>query len=75
VSYSSETACHPGIYAGSLRHIKGDFPDESVFAKCVVEDGDWIITLKGTIRCSKLTVIGYVNRNGKRVKSPFPSEK
>lgn len=58
LSFSAETPCHPGIYAGSLAQIRDEYPAVSL-VRCYVRDGDWTICAKG-IRCARLRVLGYV---------------
>lgn len=58
LSFSAETACHPGIYAGSLEQIRADYPEQRL-VQCYVRDGDWTICKKG-IRCARLRVLSYV---------------
>jgi len=53
------TACHPGIYAGSLEWMRNEYPNTPL-VKCRVQDGDWFITAKGAIRTCKLGVLEYV---------------
>jgi len=55
-SFSSETACHPGIYAASLNWIKRELSYTSL-VRCYVREGDWVITAKGTIRCKRLRIL------------------
>ena len=56
LSWSVETPCHPGIYAGSLRWMTEKYPQTQLM-KCYVRVGDWTITAKGCIRCSRLRVL------------------
>ena len=64
LSFSAETPCHPGIYAGTLGQIKKQYPHEQQYVRCYVRDGDWVICEKG-IRCARLRVLSYVDTNGK----------
>ena len=57
LSFSAETACHPGIYAGSLEQIRTQYP-ETRLVRCYVRDGDWTICEKG-VRCARLRVLAY----------------
>lgn len=57
-SWSVETECHPGIYAGSARWIFENLTGP--YIRCYVRDGDWTITAKGCIRCRRLRVLAYV---------------
>ena len=59
LSWSVETGCHPGIYAASLEWTRENFPYQDL-VRCYVRDGDWTITDKGAIRCSRIRVLGYV---------------
>ena len=59
LSWSAETECHPGIYAASLEWTRENFPYQDL-VRCYVRDGDWTITDKGAIRCSRIRVLGYV---------------
>jgi hypothetical protein len=59
LSFDSNTDCHPGIYAGSIQQISGQYPDKPL-VRCYVRDGEWVITRKG-IRCHKLRVLEYVD--------------
>jgi len=59
LSWSVETACHPGLYAGSLEYIRREYPNVQL-VRCYVRDGDWTITAKGAIRCARLRVLSYV---------------
>ena len=59
LSWSVETECHPGIYAASLEWTRENFPYQDL-VRCYVRDGDWTITDKGAIRCSRIRVLGYV---------------
>jgi len=60
LSFDSATACHPGIYAGSLKWMREKYPNQGL-VRCYVRDGDWVISAKGAIRCQKLRVLaGYV---------------
>jgi hypothetical protein len=65
LSFSVETACHPGIYAGSMKWIDEEYPNMPL-VRCYVRDGDWIITAKGAIRCKRLRVLGMVDDGGRR---------
>lgn len=56
LSWSVETECHPGIYAASLRWMKENYPYVDL-VRCYVRDGDWTITAKGAIRCSRIRVL------------------
>ena len=56
MSWDSSTACHPGIYAGSLDLVRAEYPTVPL-VRCHVRDGDWTITAKGFIRCTSLTVL------------------
>ena len=56
LSFDAATACHPGIYAGSLRWMREYYPGIPL-VKCYVRDGDWVISAKGAIRCTKLRVL------------------
>lgn len=56
LSFSSETECHPGIYAGSLEWMLENYSDKPL-VKCYVRDGDWVISAKGAIRCKRLRVL------------------
>jgi hypothetical protein len=58
------TACHPGIYAASLRWMKKNHPNDALVV-CYVRDGDWVISAKGAIRCKKLRVLQYYEPNEK----------
>ena len=56
LSWSVETACHPGIYAGSKAWIHNEYaPGRCV--PCYVRDGEWTITAKGVIRCKRIRVL------------------
>jgi uncharacterized protein YjbI with pentapeptide repeats len=57
LSFSCETACHPGIYAGSLEWMQNA---SGTLVRCYVRDGDWVITAKGAIRCKRLRVLSKV---------------
>ena len=57
LSFSAETACHPGIYAGSLQWMQKEYPSQPL-VRCYVRDGDWVISAKGAIRCERLRVLG-----------------
>ena len=59
LSWSVETECHPGIYAASLQWMRQEFPYNTL-VRCYVRDGEWTITAKGAIRCSRIRVLGYV---------------
>ena len=59
LSWSSETECHPGIYAASLEWMKKNYP-EFALVRCYVRDGDWTITAKGAIRCKRIRVLSTV---------------
>ena len=59
LSFSCETACHPGIHAGSLEWMRDNYPDTPL-VRCYVRDGDWVITAKGTIRCKRIRVLSEV---------------
>ena len=59
LSWDVATACHPGIYAASLRWMRENYP-YTPLVKCYVYDGDWTITAKGAIRTAHLEVIAYV---------------
>lgn len=58
LSWSTETDCHPGIYAGSARWIFENLPGP--YVKCYVRDGEWTITAKGCIRCARIRVLAYI---------------
>ena len=58
LSFDAATACHPGIYAGSLRWMRENYPGIPL-VRCYVRDGDWVISAKGAIRCKKLRVLAY----------------
>jgi len=58
LSFDAATACHPGIYAGSLKWMKENYRNTRLVV-CYVRDGDWVITAKGAIRCKKLRVLSY----------------
>jgi hypothetical protein len=57
LSFSVETECHPGIYAGSLDWMHKNYRNVPL-VRCYVRDGDWTITAKGCIRCARLRVLG-----------------
>jgi hypothetical protein len=59
VSADIVTACHPGIYAASLKWMRENYGTKLV--KCRVQDGDWFITAKGAIRTARLEVLEYVD--------------
>ena len=59
LSFDSATACHPGIYAGSLKWMRQNYPDEPLI-RCYTRDGDWVIAAKGAIRCQRLRVLNIV---------------
>jgi hypothetical protein len=59
LSWSAETECHPGIYAASLKWMQKEYPARDL-VRCYVRDGDWTITAKGAIRCSRIRVLNYV---------------
>jgi uncharacterized protein YjbI with pentapeptide repeats len=57
LSFSAETPCHPGIYAGTLSAVRERFDGEGL-VKCYVRNGDWVVTFKhGMIRCSAIRVL------------------
>ena len=60
MSWSVETECHPGIYAGTLRWIKENYAGKRI-VRCYVRSGDYTITAKGAIRCKRLRVLNYVD--------------
>ena len=62
LSFSCETACHPGIYAASWRWMQANMSGVPL-VKCRVADGDWVITAKGAIRCAKLEVLDDVEES------------
>ena len=62
LSWSAETACHPGIYAGSLEWMRRAYYGR-LLVRCYVRDGDWTITAKGCIRCERLRVLNTVEGN------------
>ena len=55
LSFSAETDCHPGIYAGSRQQITEQYPGKALVS-CYVRAGDWVINSKG-IRCKALRVL------------------
>ena len=59
LSFSVETECHPGIYAGTLEWMLKHYPDESL-VRCAVRDWHWTICAKGCIRCKELEVLADV---------------
>jgi hypothetical protein len=59
LSWDVATACHPGIYAGSLEWIRNIYPTAHL-VRCRVQDGEWTITAKGCIRCARIEVLDYV---------------
>jgi len=61
LSFSAETDCHPGIYAGSLQWVTSAYPCFPI-VECYVRDGDWTITAKGAIRCKKLRVLRVLDK-------------
>jgi uncharacterized protein YjbI with pentapeptide repeats len=63
LSYSAETACHPGIYAGSFKWIRKEY-NRSDLVKCRVKLGNWTICSKGCIRCSEIEVVEDVKLEG-----------
>ena len=60
VSADVVTACHPGIYAGSLEWMHRQYGREPL-VRCYVRDGEWFITAKGAIRCKRLRVLNRVS--------------
>lgn len=64
LSFSAETECHPGIYAGTLETMRDMYADTPL-VRCYVRAGDWVITAKkGCIRCAAIRVLSKVERDG-----------
>jgi uncharacterized protein YjbI with pentapeptide repeats len=62
LSWSTETGCHPGIYAGSLDEILRQYPGKKI-VRCYVRNGDWVpVPGKNCIRCKRIRVLGRVER-------------
>jgi len=62
LSWSTETDCHPGIYAGSLDEIRRQYPSAEI-VRCYVRHGDWVpVQGKDCIRCKRIRVLGRVER-------------
>ena len=62
LSFSAETSCHPGIYAGTMKQIEAEIEgmtDPPQIIKGRVHDGDWVICEKG-VRCARIEVLEYV---------------
>lgn len=59
LSWDVATECHPGIYAASLAWMRKNYEARDL-VRCYVRDGDWTITAKGAIRCSRIRVLSTV---------------
>ncbi len=65
LSWSAETACHPGLYFATLDYLTREYGDRR-FVRVYVRAGDWVPCAKGG-RAARFRVLGYCDRNGKAV--------
>ena len=59
LSFSAESACHPGIYLGTLPWMRSHYP-QTPLVRVYCRAGDYVICSKGCFRAKRIRVLSVV---------------